>query len=101
MMVAAIVGSREFSLAVDSSAEFARPHDKCVIQHAALLEIEDQPGRRLIDAFALQGNVSRQIVMLIPAAMVKLNEAHAALGQPSREEAIGRVGTGLARIRTI
>jgi len=43
----------------------------------------------------LQRDVSRQVVVLIPAAMIELNEAHAALGQPPREETIGGIGSGL------
>src|SRR5205807_3120847 len=101
MMVAAIVRGGELALAIHGAAKFAGPHDESVVQHASLLEIEHQSGGRLIDAPALQSDVSRQVVMLIPSAMIELNETYAALGQPPREEAIGGIGSGLARIRAI
>src|SRR5690348_15478226 len=82
VMIAAIVRGAELALAIHGAAKFAGPYDECVIQHAALLEIEHQSGRGLIDAFALQRDVSRQVVVLVPASMIELNEAHAALGKP-------------------
>src|SRR5690349_6230063 len=42
MMIASVVGSRKFSLAVHRSAKFTRPDDQRVVQHAALLEVEDE-----------------------------------------------------------
>ena len=39
--------------------------------------------------------------MLVPAAMEELNESHAALGQPARQNAVGRVGARLARIGAV
>ena len=39
--------------------------------------------------------------MLVPAAFIKLDEAHAALSQPARQQAIRGVGAGLARIRSV
>src|SRR5207244_10624068 len=90
-MVAAIVGSGKFALAVDGPAKLAGPNDQCVIQHTSLLEIAYQAGRRLVDAFALQRNIARQVVVLIPAAMIQLNKTYAALSQPPRQQTIGRV----------
>ena len=66
MMVAAVVGSGKFALTVHGSAKLARPHDQRVIQHTSLLEIEDQTSGGLIDTFALQRNISRQVVVLLP-----------------------------------
>src|SRR3984957_4557431 len=62
VMVAAVVRGAELALAIHGAAKFAGPYDECVIQHAALLEIEHQSGRGLIDAFTLQRDVSRQVV---------------------------------------
>ena len=39
--------------------------------------------------------------MLVPTAVVKLDESHAALGQPSRQKAIRRVRSRLARIISV
>ena len=38
---------------------------------------------------------------MIPAAMKQLNEADAALGQASRQQAVGGKRAGLARLRTV
>ena len=43
----------------------------------------------------------RQIAVLVPAAMEELDEAHAALGQAARQNAVGGVGARLARIRAV
>ena len=40
--------------------------------------------------------MSGQILVLVPAAVIELDEAHVALGEPAREQAVGRVGSGLA-----
>ena len=49
MMIAAVVVVRQLALAVDGAAEFAAPDDQRVVEQAALLQILDQRGRRLID----------------------------------------------------
>ena len=36
------------------------------------------------------GKIARQIVVLVPAAMIELNEPHAALGKSPREQAVRR-----------
>src|SRR5205807_2480163 len=64
VMVAAIVGSGKFALAVDGPAKLAGPNDQCVIQHTSLLEIAYQAGRRLVDAFALQRDMPFRIAPL-------------------------------------
>ena len=45
--------------------------------------------------------IARQVVVMIPAAMIELNEADAALGQPPREQAVGGKRAGLARLRPV
>ena len=47
-MVAAVVVGRERALAIDRAAELAAPDDERVVEQAALLEVGDQRGRRLI-----------------------------------------------------
>ena len=42
-----------------------------------------------------------KIVMLIPPALIELNETHPALRQPPRQQAIRGVRAGLARIRPV
>ena len=55
----------------------------------------------LIGIVALGANVSRQITMLIPSAMIELNEAHAALSKTAGEKAVRGIGSWLARFWTI
>ena len=55
----------------------------------------------LVGVLALSGNLLRQIVVLIPAAMEELDEADAALRQPARQQAVGRERAGLARISAV
>ena len=39
--------------------------------------------------------------MLVPAAVIELDEAHVALGEPAGQQAVGGVGAGLARLRAV
>ncbi len=99
MMVAAVVGGRQLALAVDGPAEFAAPDDQRVVEQAALLEVRDEGGRRLIGVAALAGDLGGQVRVLVPAAVEELDEPHAALGQPAGQQAVGGERPGLARRR--
>ena len=44
VMVAAIVGRREFALAVDGTPEFTTPNHQRIVEHAALLQVLNQGG---------------------------------------------------------
>ena len=88
MMIAAEVRRGQLALAVGRAAELAAPDHERVVEQAALLQIGDQRGAGLVDVVALQREIRRQVVVLIPAAMVELDETHAALGQPAREQAV-------------
>src|ERR1051325_10194435 len=90
MVVAAVVGLGQTALAIDRAAEFAAPDHQRVFQKSALLEVHHQRGGCLVGASALECKVARQIVVLIPAAMVELNEAHVALQQAPRQQTVGR-----------
>ena len=87
MVIAAVIGLRELALAVDGAAEFAGQNHQRVVQHAALFEILHQRPAGLVDLLALAGQHLRQIAVDVPAAMVDLHEAHAALGQAARHQA--------------
>src|SRR5262245_55726123 len=100
-MIAAVVILREFPLTVDGPAKLSAPNHQRVVQQSSLFKIDNQRRRSLIGPFALQSDVARQIVVLVPAAMVELNESNVALGEPPREQAIRRIGSGLAGIRTV
>ena len=66
-----------------------------------MLQVQDQPRRSLVHAFGLQGNIPGQVVVLIPASVIELDEAHAALGQPTRQQAVGGVRPGFPRVGSI
>ena len=90
-MIAAVVVGRQLALAVDRAAELAAPDHQRVVQQAALLsDPASAPRSRWSVSLRLAGNLLRQIVVLVPAAMEELDEAHAALGQPPRQQAVRR-----------
>ena len=101
VVVAAILGWREFSLAVDRAAELAAPDNKSFIKEAALFEIFEEGGLWLISVLALQRQVTGDTAMVVPATMVKLDEAHVALGHATRHQAVEGVAAGLADVGTI
>src|SRR5215472_10658899 len=74
VMIASIVGGGQLALAIHSASEFSAPDHQRVIQHPALLQVLDQGGGRLIHCFALPRDFLGQVTMLIPAAMVNLDE---------------------------
>src|ERR1700754_1943813 len=94
MMVASICLRTEFSLAVIGPAKFAAPDDKRFVQQAALFEILYQCRRCLIYIPALAFYFLGEIVMSIPALVIKLYEADAAFRKLSGKEAIGGEGSG-------
>ncbi len=101
MMVAAIRASVHTHLDHGRAAEFAAPNHQRVVQHAALLQILQQPGAGLIGVAAIFRDVFHQVVMLVPSLMVELHEADTALHQPAREQAvIGERGLCPAQRRT-
>src|SRR2546430_13425851 len=83
MMVAPVVLVRELALAIDRPPKLASPHDECVVEQAALLEILDERRARLVRVVALAGELGRQLRVLVPAAVEKLDEPHAALRKPA------------------
>jgi hypothetical protein len=74
MMVTAVVRFRELPLTINSSPELPSPNNQGLIEQTALLEVLDQRGRSLVRPFALEGKITRQVVVLVPASMVKLNK---------------------------
>ena len=92
MVVAAEVAG-ELSLAVVGSSELTAPDDKGVFEEPPALEIHHQGGGGPVGFLALAGQAFWQTAVLIPARMVKLDEANAALREPSSHEAIGGEGS--------
>ncbi len=71
------------------AAEFAAPDDERVVEHAALLEVADQGRGRLVGRLSHSSRVCLLMrVVVVPIAVIELNEPHAALGQAAGEQAV-------------
>ena len=57
----------------------AAPDDQRVVEQAALLQVFDQRGARLVGVAALDFKLRVEIAMMIPAGVEGLHEADAAL----------------------
>jgi len=87
-MVAAVIILRQFALRIVRAPELAAPDHQCVIEQPALLEIGDERIARLIHIARLARNSLGQTAVVVPARVIKLDEAHVSLGHPAREQAI-------------
>jgi len=96
VVVAAEVLADEFALAVVGSPELAAPDDEGVVEHASSFEVADQCGGCLIGFSTLVGQLLGQAAVLVPALVVKLDEADASFGQTAGQEAVGGEATGVA-----
>ena len=101
MVVAAVVVLLQRALGVDRASELAAPDDERFLEESAFLQFAEQGGGGLIGVVALGAQAGGAFVVLIPAAVIELNEAHAAFGEAPREDAIGRVGSGLLRFGAV
>src|SRR5437879_6203311 len=81
MVIAPIVVVSQLALAIDRSTKLAAPDNECVVEHPALFQILDQRSASLIGVLRLAGKLLRQICVLIPAAVKKLDESYTALGE--------------------
>ena len=87
------------------AAELAAPDDQRVVEQAALLEIGQQAVDRPVGLPAemrqlLDDVLAERGAVRVPAAMVELHEADAALDEPPRQQAV--VGERrLARLRAV
>ena len=99
MMVAAVVLRREAALRVNRAAELAAPDHERFVEHAALLEILNEPVARLIDVAALIGQPAGDVGVRVPVVVVDLHEPHAALDHPPGEQ--GRVGERARLLRRV
>ena len=101
VVVAAVVRGGELALRVDRAAELAAPDDQRVVEQPALLQVLDQRGRGLVGVVALAADLVRQVAVLVPAHVVELDEAHAALGQAAGQQAVGGVAAGLLHVGAV
>ena len=86
---------------VGRAAEFAAPDDERVVEHAALLEVADERGDRLVHAADALGVGALEVVVAVPAAAEDLHEAHAFLHEPAREQALAAKGRGVLVVQPI
>ena len=73
------------------AAELAAPDDQRVVEHAALLQVLDQRRRAAWStSLAVPAMSLLDVAVVVPVAVVELDEPHAALGQPAGQQAVGR-----------
>ena len=73
------------------AAELGGPDDERVVEHAALLQVGEQRGDRLVDVLGERGvlvHVAVRVPVARGAGVDQLDETHAALGEPARDEAL-------------
>ena len=82
-----------FALEHRSTPEFATPDDQSVFEQATLFEIgQESPGGTVGQA-TTNLHVVGQATMMIPSAVIQVNEAHPPLHQPASKKTIGSVAT--------
>ena len=101
VVVAAIVVGGEAALTIHGTSKLAAPDHQRVIEHSALLKIDDESSRSLVHIFAALWQFLWQVAMMIPVAVVELDVAHAALGQPADQQTIGGKGARFLRVFSV
>ena len=84
------------------AAELAAVDDERVVEHAARFQVLDEGGGGLIDFAGAAAHVIAHGAVMVPVAMIELDEADAALGQAAGHQAVGAeraVGAGDAVVR--
>jgi hypothetical protein len=88
MVVAAIILLGQCALRVHGAAKLPAPDDERILEQAAPLQVLDERCGRLVGVVALGFDAVNAVGVLVPAAAIELNEAHAALGQPPGKNAM-------------
>ena len=71
-----------------SASEFPAPNDEGVFEESALFQVGEKAGAGLVDAAGLSGKGGIDVLVVIPAFVENLDEAHAALDEPAGEQAV-------------
>ena len=66
----------------------AAPDDQRVVEQAALLQVFDQRGARLVGVATLDFELRVEIAVMVPAGVEALHEADAPLDQPPSHQAV-------------
>src|SRR5207249_12154969 len=89
------------------SAELAGPDDEGLLQQAATFKVGEQSGNGLIGFAAMQSVVladvgmSVPVFVIVPAAGIDFDEAHAALDQAAGEQAAAAKVLGHGVVQTV
>ena len=88
----------EVALDEGSAPEFSAPDHEGVIEQAALLEIGDEAGGRLVGVVALVVEFRGEGVVLIPTCVHQLHKTGAALDEAAGEKAVACEGAGFVHL---
>ena len=72
-----------------SAAELAHPDHERFVEHAALLQVGDQRGERLVDFFAEFFHAGEVVVVGVPAVLHDFDERDARFDQAAGQQAAG------------
>jgi len=86
IMVSAVCGAAIANAVVGAAPELPAPNDKGFIEESALLQIGDESGDGLIDAFDARPMGSFDKVVGVPPSIVGLYEANAFFDKPPCQE---------------
>ena len=101
VVVATVFVRGQPALAVHRAPEFAAPDDQRVVQHASLFEVLQQARGGLIGFHGALGHTGDQASMMVPIAVVQLNEPHSTFGEAAGQQAVRRERSRLLHIRPI
>src|SRR6185295_17903262 len=80
----------DLALRIGGPSELAAPDYQGVVQQAARLQVLDEGGTGSVGVPGLRFDAFGKSSMVVPVAVAKLDEAHAAFGEtPSQETVVG------------
>ena len=101
MMIPPVVGRRQRPLRIHRPPELPTPQHQRVVKQPPLLQVGQQRRRRLVGILALPANLLGQAPVLVPSPVEELNEPHAPLRQPPRQNAVGCIAARLPALRPV
>ena len=92
-MVIASVGIRlGIALSVDRSSEFTSPNNQGIVKQSSLFQVHNKRRARLVRVTGGDRKPFFYTSMMIPPAVVELNESNPSFSEAPRHDAIGREG---------
>ena len=88
VVVAAVVAVGTVALVHGGAAKLATPDHQRVVEQAPLTEVAHQGRRGLVHRLGGLGDVGRQVVVMVPTAVIQLDESDTPLGQTPGQEAV-------------